>query len=136
MFAEFDESMFPTIKVILHEGPNNDTDYDSFIHKWLELYDNQKDFTFLFDTTNMKNPSFKYALKMPFFIKTLKKREYQYLQKSIILINDNKIMFMLDFIFAVQKPVAPVFIYNINNGNHDNIDDIMNDESTLFIDNN
>ena len=55
MFAEFDESMFPTIKVILHEGPNNDTDYDSFIYKWLELYDNQKDFTFLFDTTNMKN---------------------------------------------------------------------------------
>ena len=134
MFAEFDESSFPIVKVILHEGPTNDNEYDLFIQKWLELYDNQIDFTFLFDTTNMINPSFKYAIKMPFFIKTLKKRDHQYLQKSIILINDNKIRFMLDFIFAVQKPVAPVFIYNINNGIHDNIDDIMNDESTFFID--
>lgn len=134
MFAEFDESSFPIVKVILHEGPNNDNEYDLFIQKWLELYDNQIDFTFLFDTTNMINPSFKYAIKMPLFIKTLKKKEYQYLQKSIILINDNKIKYMLDFIFSVQKPVAPVFIYNIEHGIHDNIDDIMNDESTLFID--
>ena len=81
----------------------------------------------------MINPSYKYALKMPMFIKRLKKREKQYLQKSIILINDNKIKYMLDFIFLVQSPVAPVYIYNINNGVLNAIEDIINNPNTLFI---
>ena len=61
------------------------------------------------------------------FIKNLRKKEYQYLQKSIILINSNKVKWMLDFIFLIQPPVAPVYIYNINDGTIGNIDLIIND---------
>ena len=55
----------------------------------------------------------KYVLKMSEFIKKLKRRDIQYLEKSIIFINNNKIKYLLDAIFAIQKPVAPVYIYNI-----------------------
>ena len=133
MFASFNNDNFPIVNVKLHEGPTNESEYNSFINEWLRLYDDQKDFTFVFDTTTMINPSYKYALKMPMFIKRLKKREKQYLQKSIILINDNKIKYMLDFIFLVQSPVAPVYIYNINNGVLNTIEDIINNPNTLFI---
>ena len=53
------------------------------------------------------------------FIKNLKNRDHQYLEKSIILINNNKIRYLLDFIFMIQSPVAPIYIYNISNGEID-----------------
>ena len=137
MFASFNNDNFPIVNVKLHEGPNNEAEYNSFINEWLRLYDDQKDFTFVFDTTTMINPSYKYALKMPMFIKRLKKREKQYLQKSIILINDNRIRWMLEFIFWIQPPVAPVYIYHVNNGIGENIQQniemIMNHPLTIVI---
>ena len=49
---------------------------------------------------------------MSAFIKNLKRRDYQYLQKSIILVNSNIVKSMLDLIFYIQPPVAPVYIIN------------------------
>ena len=69
-------------------------------------------------------------------IRELKKKETQYLDKSVILINNNKIKYLLDAIFAIQKPVAPVYIYNINNDdiiNENNINHIINHKDTLLI---
>lgn len=138
MFADFDNSNFPYIKVKMNGIPENDTDFQRFLNQWLKLYDEGKDFTFIFDTLNVGLPHIKYSIKMSQFIKQLKKREYQYLQKSIILINSNKIKYMLDFIFLLQPPVAPVFIYNydlqIESYNLDILcENIINDESTTCI---
>ena len=134
MFSEYNYDDLPNVKVTFNEGPNKLEEYDDFINKWLELYDKKENFTFIFDTTNMKNPSYKYALKMSQFIKTLKKKDIQYLEKSIILINSNNIKYLLDGIFLIQKPVAPVYIYNINNGIKSDINDIINDSNTLRLD--
>ena len=133
MFSEYNYEKFPIVKVLFHEGPNSIEDFEEFIGKWIELYDKEKYFTFIFDTTEMIDPAYKYVLKMSEFIKTLKRRKVQYLEKSIILINNNKIKYLLDAIFVIQKPVAPVYIYNINNGINDDINDIINHEKTLTI---
>ena len=50
---------------------------------------------------------------MTIFIKKLKKEKVQYLQKSIILVNSQIVKHMLDFIFMLQPPVAPIYITNI-----------------------
>lgn len=133
MFATFDKSSFPIVKVVFEEGPNSDEEFDNFTNEWLELYNQKINFTFLFDTINMRNPAYKYTIKMSQFIKRLKREEIQYLEKSIILINTNKIKYMLDFIFLIQKPVAPVYIYNINNGPTSSIYEIMAHSETTFI---
>ena len=71
------------------------------------------------------------------FIKELRKKEIQYLQKSIILINENKIKWMLDFIFWIQPPVATVYIYHTDNGITENIskniETIMNHSETDIV---
>ena len=100
MFAEFDETNFPLVKVIMNDVPESDDEFQSFLNKWLELYEKQEDFRFLFDTTNVGLPHLKYSIKMSQFIKKLKKESYQYLQESIILINNNKVKWLLDFIFT------------------------------------
>ena len=48
---------------------------------------------------------------MTFFIKRLRKESYHYLQKSLILVNDNRIKRLLDFVFTMQSPVAPVYLW-------------------------
>ena len=52
---------------------------------------------------------------MTAFIYKLRKKEYQYLQKSVIVLNDNRIQRLVDFIFAIQSPVADVFILTNEN---------------------
>tara|TARA_B100000900_G_C20545592_1_gene702395 strand:- start:25 stop:459 length:435 start_codon:yes stop_codon:yes gene_type:complete len=120
MFSVYDSSSFPLVKVKITGIPSND-DFDEFLRQWLQLYEEMKDFSFLFDIRELGNVSLKYCVKMAMFIYKLRKREYQYLKKSVIVLNDNKIQRLLDFIFAIQSPVADVFIYN---NNTDSIEDL------------
>ena len=141
MFAEFDRTNFPIVKVTMNSSPESLEDFQDFLNKWTELYEEHNDFSFIFDTQAVTNPPLKYSIKMSQFIKNLRKRDYQYLQKSIILINSNKVQWMLDFIFMIQPPVAPVYIYNIHNndlieGNillNNNIQKIMDHPDTSYI---
>ena len=120
MFSEYDRSSFPLVKVKI-VGVPNDNDFDEFLRQWLLLYEEMNEYLFLFDIRELGDVSLKYCVKMSMFIYRLRKREHQYLQKSVIVLNDNKIQRLLDFIFAIQSPVADVFIYN---NNTDSIDEL------------
>ena len=111
MFAIYDYSKYESesiVKVTLNPIIENDKDFDDFLYKWLELYYNKKPFIFIFDTSNVGFIPLKYSLRMSIFIQNLKKQKIQYLQKSIIFVNSNIVKQMLNFIFMIQPPVAPV----------------------------
>ena len=139
MFAVYDYSLYETnsiVKIKLNKNIENDYDFTDFLNKWLELYERKKDFFFIFDTSDVGFISIKYSIQMSLFIKKLKKREYHYLQKSIIFVKSNIVKRMLDFIFMLQPPVAPVYI--ISNQDHiqyildDNINDIKKNIITIM----
>ena len=117
MFAQYNYDNFPIVFVTFSESINSETEFDQFLNEWLILYHNRRDFSFIFDTRNMKNISPKYAIKMTLFIKNLRKQPYHYLQKSLILVNDKHIKRLLDFVFTLQSPVAPVYLWHINSEN-------------------
>ena len=117
MFAEYNYDNFPVIFVSFSESINSEIEFDQFLNEWLILYHNRKDFSYIFDTRNMKNISPKYAIKMTLFIKNLRKEPYHYLQKSLILVNDKHIKRLLDFVFTLQSPVAPVYLWQIDSEN-------------------
>lgn len=138
MFYSFNKENFPIVKVIFNGSPESDDDFQLFLNEWLSLYYEKKEFIFYFDTINLGTPHLKYSLKMSEFIKKLKKNEIQYLQQSIILINNNLIKFLLEFIFLIQSPVAPVYIFNISNVNlsnniEENINFIIQNKNTSII---
>ena len=114
MFAEYNYDNFPVVFVTFSESINSETEFDQFLNEWLILYHNRRDFSYIFDTRNMKNISIKYAIKMTLFIKNLRKQPYHYLQKSLILVNNKHIKRLLDFVFTLQSPVAPVYLWHIN----------------------
>ena len=117
MFAHYNYDNFPIVFVSFSESINSETEFDQFLNEWLILYHNRRDYSFIFDTRNMKNISPKYAIKMTLFIKNLRKQPYHYLQKSLILVNDKSIRRLLDFVFTLQSPVAPVYLWQINSEN-------------------
>ena len=65
----------------------------------------------------MKNINIKYAIKLTLFIKKLRKQPYHYLQKSLIVVNDKNIKRLLDFVFTIQAPVSPVYLWLTNEDN-------------------
>tara|TARA_Y100000741_G_scaffold360274_1_gene342260 strand:+ start:992 stop:1438 length:447 start_codon:yes stop_codon:yes gene_type:complete len=126
MFAEYDYSLYETnsiVKIKLNKKIEDNKDFNDFLNKWLELYEREKDFIFIFDTSDVGFIPIKYSIQMSLFIKNLKKRDYHYLQKSIIFVKSNIVKQMLDFIFMLQPPVAPVYIIN----NLDHIEYILED---------
>ena len=127
MFAEYNYDFFPIIKVKLNNA-DNDNDFDNFLQSWLNLYIQQKDFTFIFDTTNVSDVPFKYSIRMAEFIRRLKKdNSYHYLQKSIIIVNSVFVKRMLNIIFKIQSPVAPVYI--LDDEKQEYINSILNNEN-------
>jgi hypothetical protein len=121
MFAEFNYDEFPIVNVKFKKINTND-DYKAFINKWLLLYQNKKNFSFVFDTTEMGLVNPKYAIKIASFIKDLKKLPIQYLQQSLIIINNKSTELLLKLIFSIQKPISKVYLIR----NKDEVKDVYN----------
>ena len=51
MFANFDYSTFPVVLVDLSGTINNDKQFTHFTESWLKLYENMREFEFIFDTS-------------------------------------------------------------------------------------
>ena len=112
MWATFDYTQYESRSIVKVDFSNeiNDTSFDAFLKEWLNLYHAKRDFSFVFDTTHVGYVPIKYSIRMSLFIGKLKKCYYQYLQKSIFIVNSKLVKYMLDFIFEIQQPVAPVYI--------------------------
>ena len=110
MFATFDNSDFPIVKVTLSETIVDRNDFENFLQEWLKLYDNKEYFTFVFDTQNVGFINPKYSVLMSLFIKELKKRDIQYLEKSEIYVYNKFTMYLLDLIFIILS-VTTLFIF-------------------------
>jgi hypothetical protein len=109
MFVKFNYDNFPKVTVVFGKLESDD-DFNILINEWMRLYSEKKEFEFEFDTSNLEIYNIKYAFKMSAFIHRLKKEPKQYLQKSIILVKNSFIQNLLDLIFFIQSPVAPVYI--------------------------
>ena len=124
MFVQFNYDNFPLVHVTF--GKLNSTEeFNEFINEWLNLYRKQVNFTFIFNTTNLEVLNIKYSFKMSAFIYRLKKEPIQYLEKSIIIVKNNFIQYLLDLIFFIQSPVAPVYIIK----DEINVKRILNNEN-------
>ena len=143
MFSNYDYSEYnekSIVRVKFSETITDDNDFNDFLNKWLELYENKKDFIFIFNCENVGYVPIKYSIKMALFIRTLRRKDYHYLKKSIIYITSPRVKRLLDFIFMIQPPVARVYIINdlkliddilLNNISNENIEIIEPGNSFL-----
>lgn len=118
MFAKYNYDNFPLVKVDLSGTIICNEDFTNFTQQWLELYNNKQYFEFMFDTklAGLVHP--KYCLYTALFIKSIKKQKTQYLKKSTIYVYNKYIYKLLQIIFYIEKPVAPVEILLYNNNEY------------------
>lgn len=112
MWCKVDKTNFPIIKISFTKDNQIEEEFDLFLKEWLKLYEQQKEFYFIFDTCELGLLNIKYAYKMSKFIKELKKKDKQYLQKSLIIVKNQYISFLLNIVFSITKPVADVYLFN------------------------
>ena len=114
MFAKFNYTMWPTVSINL-EGPiGGEDDFNLFLFQWENLYERKESFKLIFDVRKFGMPSPYYALKMTVFIEKLRRKYPQYLEKSIIILNSGYIKYLINFMFLIQPPVAPVYTYYVS----------------------
>lgn len=114
MWATYDDSNFPTVKVTMKGNIKDSADFEQFLQGWLDQYKRKENFNFIFDTREVGWVNIKYAYRMSKFIKELKKNDIEYLTHSYIIHDSWYIKGLLKFIFALQSPVAPVTMITPN----------------------
>ena len=112
MWCVIDKTNFPIIKISFNSEKQVEEEFDEFLGEWLKLYDEEKEFYFIFDTCDLGMMNVKYAYKMSKFIKELKKRDKQFLKKSLIILKNQYISFLLNIVFSITKPVANVYLFS------------------------
>lgn len=112
MWCVIDKSHFPIIKISFNAEAQIEKEFDLFLEEWLSLYEQEKEFYFIFDTCQLGLMNVKYAYKMSKFIKELKKRDKQFLNKSLIIVKNQYISFLLNIVFSITKPVANVYLFS------------------------
>ena len=109
MWATFDDSAFPIIRVKLKGKIQNNVDFCNFITTWDSYNLRRSEYVFIFDATEVGRVNIKYAFKMASFIKDLKRKE-KYLKSSIIIVQSKYLRTLLNLIFKLQRPVANVYM--------------------------
>ena len=119
MFANFDKLLFPRINVTLN-GEIGSEDYESFENQWMECYDhdiNKGKFTFVMNTLNFQGyvHNLRHSYLLSKFIGNIKEKrkmdkKYDRLERSIIIVNNTLVRYLLQTVFLVQTPLAPIYI--------------------------
>ena len=85
MWAKYNFINFPIVKVEFDGIIENNKDFTDFINEWKRLYDEKRDFEFIFDTSSCGFVNPKYSFYMAFFIKKLKKKTQTISKKKYYL---------------------------------------------------
>ena len=134
MWAFYDYSLTPLIKVNFIGRIKKRENFLNFVEEWRELYRQKKDFNFIFDTRNVGLISPVYCYMMANFIHELKNNDYQYLKYSVIIVKNKVIQYLLNIIFKIQKPVAPIYMIEDSSENKKIVSYIVNISNKTSLD--
>ena len=122
-----DKEHFPIVIVKLINTIESNDELEGFFKEWLSLYEEKKEYMFIFDTTQLGMPNISYCYKLKQFMNELRKLPKQYLKRSLILVSSSYVKYLLNFIFSITTPLAIVHIYNLPDSSEDiNYVDVFN----------
>jgi hypothetical protein len=116
IFAQFDTKKLPLVNVKTYKNIDKSS-YSKFIEDWQNIYKEKKYYYLIIDTSSTGLINIKYALKVSRFIKNLRNNGHkiygnQWLQFSIFIVKNKFVMNLLNIIFRITRPIAPVYIVN------------------------
>jgi len=125
MFAKYNLNKWPLVYIDMVGDIKTYVDYKQFTSTWMGLYDKLEPFTMLFDATKFGDVSVFYAIKMAMFIKKIKRKRPQYLQKSIIMLESKWLKHLVGLMFFIETPAAPVYVYYTDEHGKKTLDELV-----------
>lgn len=121
MFYKYNYAKFPIVYVDFNNNIINENNLNLFLEEWDNIYKKNKEFTLIFNTTNIniQLDLMTHSFTIINFIKKIKTYK-PLLKKSIIIVQNNFIKNILYYIFQIQSPVCITYITKNNN-----IDDML-----------
>ena len=110
MFCRYDYTNFPEVRVIFNGIILNENDFALLTEQWKQLYEDKKEFTFVFDVEDMGLNNPYWAYRVASFISDMKKYPIHYLQSSKIINVSTFVRYLLHIVFSIQSPISPVTI--------------------------
>ena len=110
MFATFDYSNAPLIIVTLDTNINGKEELDLFLKEWKESYETNNSYRYIFDSRKCGMINIKYTYMFAKFLKKLKSDTVKYSNDIYVVIKSPWIKGLLDVVFTLQSPIAPVYI--------------------------
>ena len=111
MKITYNTDRFPLVKVIFNDDPDpKNKYYDDFMNYWEENYKKKQYFKFLMDLTNLTKPN---LLKLKDFMSRLvklKNIKEKYLDYSILVLNNNVVSGILNFLWRLHPPLNTVYM--------------------------
>lgn len=104
---------FPTVYVkITNDNDQDNKSYHNLINKWWKFYKKKRHFHFIFDFTELNHCNLKL---IPIFVKSqmeFKKQETQYLDYSLVVLNNKLLMNILTKLLHMITPIGIIYISN------------------------
>tara|TARA_A100001015_G_scaffold82476_1_gene91504 strand:- start:1854 stop:2237 length:384 start_codon:yes stop_codon:yes gene_type:complete len=123
MWATYCYDDMPRVIVTISGSIESDQDFKYFIQEWISLFECGESYNLEFNTINCGLINIKYAILMAYWIKRLKRRRFQNLESSKIIVANRSILHLLRLIFYIERPIAPVeVIYKSNNTDKETIE--------------
>ena len=109
---------YPIINISFNDCKQDDKEFNKIFEKWEDMYTEKKDFILIIDTSNINNLNLSFAYKMAKFIKKMKKEhEYHYLKKTMIVMNNNFIIKIINVLLSLTTPISKVYLTKSNENN-------------------
>ena len=113
MKFNFNTLKFPTVYVkVTNDNDHHNESYHKLINKWCKFYKKKRHFHFIFDFTELNHCN---VNLIPIFIKNqmeIKKQDTQYLDYSIVVLNNKLLMNILTKLLHMITPIGIIYITN------------------------
>lgn len=116
MIISYSVDTFPLVNVRFINGiDKNNYFYNKFINYWKFLYNSKIHFYFIMDLSQLTKPDILLCYNFIQFQQKLKQNPIQYLDFSILIINNSFIRNLLNFIWKMCPPLNVVYLVDSKN---------------------
>ena len=116
MIISYSVDTFPLVNVRFTNGiDKNNYFYNKFINYWKFLYNSKIHFYFVMDLSQLTKPDILLCYDFIQFQQKLKQNPIQYLDFSILIINNSFIRNLLNFIWKMCSPLNTVYLVDSKN---------------------
>lgn len=110
-FYLIDKRAFPKVRVSFTHLPRSDQEYAEFLENMSQLYAEKREFTMLFDTSQLGMLPLSYLKDMARWISTHREDARAYLKKSAVLITSMPVRAFIRALFLVSPPTSELELF-------------------------